>query len=372
MNKLEQKIIDKISMEGPITFETFMDMALYEPGLGYYASEKIEIGKAGDYFTSQHLHPAFGILLGKQLEEMWEIMGRPAEFYAVEPGAGTGHMCLDILKYLSKREFFHALRYAIVEIQPFMMEKQKRLLGDFLEKITWITSLNELHDIRGCVLSNELLDAFPVHIIEVEDSPGEIHITHENGVLKETRSETCSPAVIDYLKEFRISLPPEYRTEINLRIKDWLRSVAEMLLEGFIITIDYGYPAQEYYSDERNRGTLMCYYKHQASEDPYVDIGDQDITAHVNFSSVKKWGEEFGFRALGFSQQGVYLVSLGIDEVIGELYVNSKDYLFEVARIKRLILPGTIGETHKVLVQYKGAGVPALRGFSLKNQVIKL
>jgi SAM-dependent MidA family methyltransferase len=148
--------------------------------------------------------------------------------------------------------------------------------------------------------------------------------------------------------------------------------VSDILSEGFIITIDYGHPAYEYYSEERNRGTLICYFKHQANEDPYIHIGDQDITAHVNFSSVKKWGEACGFRTLGFCQQGTYLVSLGIDEMIGELHKNSKDYLFEVAKIKRLILPGTLGETHKVLVQYKGNDTPTLRGFSLRNQMQKL
>jgi len=144
------------------------------------------------------------------------------------------------------------------------------------------------------------------------------------------------------------------------------------LSEGFVLTIDYGYPAWDYYSEERNRGTLLCYYKHRVNEDPYQNIGQQDITAHVNFSSIKKWGEEFGFKTIGFCQQGTYLISLGIDEIIKELYENERDYLFEVAKIKRLIFPGTIGETHKVLIQYKGKENPTLKGFRMKNQVNKL
>ncbi|MDQ7787975.1 MAG: SAM-dependent methyltransferase [Thermodesulfovibrionales bacterium] len=372
MNQLVKKILEKIRNEGPITFETFMDMALYEPGLGYYASGKIEIGKAGDYYTSQHLHPIFGALLGRQLEEMWEIMGKPSVFHAIEPGAGTGHLCMDLLNYLAKKELYDSLRYVIVELHPSMREKQQKLLSGFSHKVKWVSALEEMGSISGCILSNELLDAFPVHLVEMEENLREVYVSAENERFEETKGDLSTPALSGYLKEFSLSFPPGYRTEINLRIKEWLRAVSGVLSEGFLITIDYGHPSQEYYSEERNRGTLMCYFRHQVNEDPFSNAGDQDITAHINFSSVKKWGEEYGFRTLGFCRQGTYLVSLGIDEMIAELYKNSKDYLFEVAKIKRLILPGTLGETHNVLIQYKGNKAPTLRGFSLKNQMRKL
>jgi SAM-dependent MidA family methyltransferase len=147
--------------------------------------------------------------------------------------------------------------------------------------------------------------------------------------------------------------------------------VNDALSEGFVLTIDYGYPAWDYYSEERNRGTLLCYREHQVCEDPYQNIGDQDITAHVNFTSLKKWGEELGFRTLGFCPQGTYLISLGIDEVITELYGDSPDP-FDIARIRGLILPQGMGESHKVMILYKGKGNPALRGFDLRNQVRNL
>ena len=173
MNPLEQKIIGRIKKNGPITFETFMDMALYEPGLGYYASDKTEIGKAGDFYTSQHLHPAFGAMIGKQIEEIWKIMGSPSEaddFYAVEPGAGAGLMCKDVLDYLHSREVFRSLTYVIVEPNPFMQNKQKKVLEGYLDKVKWVPSLKELSNIKkGCILSNELLDAFPVHLIEMKE-----------------------------------------------------------------------------------------------------------------------------------------------------------------------------------------------------------
>jgi SAM-dependent MidA family methyltransferase len=372
MNLLEEKIIQKIREDGPITFETFMEMALYEQGLGYYAKDTIEIGKSGDYYTSQHLHPAFGAMLGKQLEEMWTIMGKPSVFHAVEPGAGEGYMCKDILDYLKGRELFPFLRYVIVEPHPFMQQKQQKLLDNFSAKIQWTASLSKIDSFSGCILSNELLDAFPVHLITMNNGLKEIYVTVADNHIIETTGAPSTPALSDYLRTFPVDLPDGYRTEINLRIKDWLNAVNHVLSEGFILSIDYGYPVRGYYSEDRDRGTLLCYYKHQVNENMFQHIGEQDITAHVNFSSVKKWGEEYGFRTVGFCNQGTYLVSLGIDTLIGELHKHSGDYLFEVARIKRLLLPGTIGETHKVLIQYKGNGNPELRGFLMKNQEDKL
>jgi SAM-dependent MidA family methyltransferase len=390
MNLLEEKLIEKIEKDGPITFETFMEMALYEPGLGYYASDK-KIGKAGDFYTSPHLHSVFGAMIGKQIEEMWETMGKPTDFYVMEFGAGEGYMCKDILDYLKNKEVFSSLTYLMVERNPFMQYKQKKLLEIFLDKVKWVSSLKGLSNIKGCILSNELLDAFPVHLIEMDDELKEVYVTVDNKNtpsspplskggqgefsgkdIKEIKGNPSTDALADYIGEFSIDLPKGYRTEINLRIKDWLRSVNEVLSEGFILTIDYGYPVWNYYSEDRNRGTLLCYHGHQVNENPYVNIGEQDITAHVNFSSVKKWGEELGLETLGFCQQGTFLVSLGIDEIINELYGNSTDYLFEIAKIKRLILPGTIGETHKVMIQYKGQKKPNLRGFLMKNQKDKL
>jgi SAM-dependent MidA family methyltransferase len=374
MNFLEQKIIEKIQKDGPIPFATFMEMALYEPGLGYYASEDTEIGKAGDFYTSQHVHPAFGTMIARQLEEMWVIMGMPPDFTVIEPGAGAGLMCMDILQYLQHREIFDSLTYMIAELNPAVRMRQEKILKAYADKVRWITSLREAGIRRGCILSNELLDAFPVHVIEMDSDLREIyvdigrHTEHAASAFQEIKRSPSTDAIADYLREFSIRLPHGYRTEINLRIGEWLQSAADVLTEGFILTIDYGYPSVEYFSEERNRGTLLCYLKHQVHENPYTNIGHQDITAHVNFSSVRKWGESLGFKTLGFCRQGTYLISLGIDEVIKELFANSPDYLFEVARIKRLIFPGTLGDTHKVMVQYKGKGNPKLRGFSMKNQ----
>lgn len=373
MNPLEAKIAEKIKKEGPIPFATFMEIALYEPGLGYYMSENTEIGKAGDFYTSQHVHPAFGRMIAKQLEEMWQSVGKPTEFFAIEAGAGAGLLCLDILESLKRREIYDALSYAIVEMNPSLRERQQNLLSPFADKVTWLSSLNEKQGVVGCIVSNELLDAFPVHLIETTDKIQEVYVDvmpdkEESEIpFREVIGPPSTRDICGYLDEFSIRLPKGYRTEINLRIREWLHAASDALSKGFILTIDYGYSAREYYSPERNRGTLLCYAKHRVHENPYLNVGRQDITAHVNFSSVKKWGETVGFKTLGFCKQGTYLVSLGIDRVIQDLFHNSPDYLFEVARIKRLIFPGTFGETHSVMVQYKGENEPRLRGFAMKN-----
>ena len=406
MTPLEKIIIEKIKKEGPITFETFMDMALYYPEFGYYTSPETVIGRKGDFFTGPHLHPVFGAMIGKQLEEMWEIIGKPSDFYAVEIGAGAGYLCKDILDYLNraslsndKNDFLKSLRYVIVEPYVHFEEKQRELLCDYLKNISspppsplskgsneggikWILSLKELQDIRGCILSNELLDAFPVHLIEMEDNPPsplprgegvrgrvkEIYVGFDGNNIIEQKLEINSPNVLNYLIEFKVDFQHGYRTEINLKIKDWLKEISEILFEGFVLTVDYGYASKEYYDEERSKGTLLCYHKHQFNENPYEYIGEQDITAHVNFSSVKKWGEELGFKTIGYCSQGTYLISLGIDELISELYSDSTDYQSEILKIKGLILPQGMGESHKIMIQYKGSNLPKLKGFSLRNQ----
>lgn len=369
MNPLEQKIIEKIKKEGPITFETFMDMALYYPELGYYTSQKTLIGRKGDFYTSPHLHPVFGAMIGKQLEEMWVIMGKPPDFYAVEIGAGAGYLCKDMLDYLKNREIFNSLNYIIVELNPVMIDSQKNLLSEFSDRVKWASFLKELNNISGCIFSNELLDAFPVHLVEMEEELKEIFIGLDGDKIIEEKHKVSSTDIINYIRYFSIQMQRGYKTEINLKIKDWLEDIASVLKSGFLLTIDYGYASEEYYNDDRTRGTLLCYYKHGVTENPYENIGKQDITAHVNFSSLKKWGDEIGLKTIGYCPQGTFLVALGLDEVITELYGNSSDYSFEVSKIKGLILPQGMGESHKVIIQYKGEDIPKLRGFSMRNQV---
>ncbi|MCL5024245.1 MAG: SAM-dependent methyltransferase [Nitrospirae bacterium] len=366
MNSLKKKIIEKIRSEGPINFETFMEMALYYPGLGYYARDAAAIGRKGDFYTGSHLHPVFGAMLGRQLGEMWGALGRPATFDAVEAGAGMGYLAKDLLHYVQGSSLFESLKYTIIELNPALRRRQQELLSEFGGKVGWVSSLHGLEPVMGCFFSNELLDALPVRIIESDGELKEIYVSVREEEFAEVRM-AAAEEVRSHFRDLGIALPAGYRTEVNLKIREWVGGVIERLSEGFVLTIDYGYPAWDYYGEQRNRGTFLCYYRHQVNEDPYRNIGEQDMTAHVDFSSLKAWGEEAGLKTSGFCSQGTYLISLGIDEVITELCGEAPDP-FEVAKIKGLILPEGMGESHKVMIQYKGKGEPGLRGFAMRNQ----
>jgi len=378
--KMLKKVIGKrIINEGPISFEEFMSMALYYPELGYYSNPDAVIGKEGDFYTSPHLHPIFGALICRQLIEMWELMGRPSAFHAIEMGAGAGYLCKDILDYMyqtvdksdshkNERNFVTCLKYVIVEPYEHFKNKQKEIIKEHISCVEWISSLDKLNEIKGCVLSNELLDAFPVHVIEMNEGLKEIYVNIGEKGLIEEKVEAGSDEIDRYVEQFSIPDWKGYRTEINLRAKSWIHQVSEILSKGFVLTIDYGFSAKEYYSEDRNRGTLLCYHKHQVNENPFQYIGSQDITSHVNFSSLKIWGMDEGFETIGYSSQGTYLAALGIDELIVELYADSSNYLKEISKIKGLIMPQGMGESHRVLIQYKGEGSPELRGFSFRNE----
>ncbi len=373
MNFLKQKIIERIEAEGPISFEAFMDMCLYYPGLGYYAKESTAIGRTGDFYTSPHLHPIFGAMIGRQMEEMWRAMGMPAVFQVVEIGAGMGYLAKDMLDYVCGPgsvargpAFSDCLKYTIIELNPRMKGRQELLLGDLKDRVNWLSGLGDLGPVTGCFFSNELIDAFPVKIVTMEEDLSEVYVTVDGGDFAEIRKPACKEAK-EYLSELGVELPRGYRTEANLRLRSWVREVSERLLKGFVLTIDYGYPAWDYYGEDRSRGTLLCYYRHDVNENLYDNVGEQDLTAHVNFSALKKWGEESGLRTVGFCPQGTYLVSQGIDEVISELYGDRPDP-FEISKIKGLLLPQGMGESHKVMVQYKGEGEARLKGFEVRNQ----
>jgi len=378
MNLLEQKIVERMRREGPITFESFMDMALYDPEFGYYVSRGQRIGREGDFYTGSHLHPVFGAMIGKQIMEMWEVMGSPEGFTIIEMGAGEGYACKDMLDYLKRDEseeeraksiFYQTLQYVIVERNDLQRQRQQERLQAYNDKITWISDIREAGTIRGCIFSNELLDAFPVHLLRMEDELREIYVNYNDMGFTDQAGELSSGAIAKYFRDAGIELERGYTTEVNLRIRGWLRDIGAVLEKGFVFTIDYGHPAEEYYSEDRNRGTLLCYHNHEFGEDPYKNIGDQDMTSHVNFSSVKCWGEELGLKALGYCSQGTFLLAMGIDQEIARIAETSDDYLFEISRIKKLFLPQGMGESHKVLMQYKGSELPKLQGFSMRNQL---
>jgi len=385
MNPLEKKICERIRRDGPLTFETFMEIALYDPEYGYYASDKPRIGKEGDFYTSSCLHPVFGTVVAKQMMEMWTVMDKPETFTILEMGAGEGYMCKDILECLegpeavsmnaqsegltTMHEFSRHVQYVIVEKNPWQVQRQKENVRDHMRKVSWCSDIHDAGIVTGCIFSNELLDAFPVHLVRMEDTLKEIFVDHDGNTFHETSLPVSTGALAQYFADAGVTLTPGHTTEVNLRMKNWLSDIDDVLKKGFVFTIDYGHPAEEYYCDDRDRGTLMCYHRHQLSEDLFAYIGEQDITAHVDFSSLRRWGAEMGFHPVGYCSQGTFLLANGIDREIARLAETSPDYLFELARIKKLFMPQGLGESHKVMIQYKGSGVPKLKGFSIRNQM---
>ncbi|MCF6404102.1 SAM-dependent methyltransferase [Chitinophaga filiformis] len=360
--QLSEIITEKISSKGPISFRDFMEMALYYPQLGYYTSDRNKIGAKGDYYTSSNLSTVFGAMIGRQLEEMWDLMGREA-FTIVEYGAGTGALCHDLLEYLkTNKPLYNQLRYCIIEKSPFMRQLEKAHLS---EKVEWYDAIADIGEFNGCVLSNELLDNFSVHEVVMADELMEVFVDYDNGFC-----EVLLPAqqlLKDYLQQLHIILPKGFRTEINLQAIDWLKEIARSLKKGFVLTIDYGYPSIELYREYRCSGTLVCYHGHQINADPYHYIGEQDITAHVNFSALHHWGLKNGLECCGFTEQGYFLRALGLMDYLrtGGQNVESEHLSHPEKAMSIFRLLNDIGTKLKVLIQQKGLIAAELTGFAM-------
>ncbi len=370
--RLEQILRDEIRRDGPIPFKAFMEKALYYPDLGYYMAPEPRIGSDGDFYTSPHLHPVFGWLLAVQIDELRKLMPDREAFTIVEIGAGRGHMAAGIIDFIDRKLGWNdPWQYVIVERNPFAIEDQKRALGALIDRIVWKSSLEEVDRFSGCVIANEVLDAFPVHVVQRTDRYREIYVTDREDGLCEVLGELSDPALPAYVEQYRLPDIPGYRTEINLEMHRFLRRLAHILSTGFVISIDYGHSAREYYSESRPLGTLTCYARHQVRDNPYIDIGRQDITAHVNFTALRDFGDGLGMGAMGYCPQGTFLASLGIDDLIAPAPDTDPGESEERLKIKSLLFD--TGESHQVMIQYKGEkNCPPLRGFQMTNRLSRL
>ena len=365
--RLRQIIAEEIGGEGPLPFVRFMELCLYHPQEGYYTSGKSCRGREGDYYTSPTVHPLFGALIAKQVAQMWRIMGSGA-FQIVEMGGGEGYLCVDILDYLRHKEgqFYSILTYHMVEISPVMIERQRELLSHHGGKVRWdqpdqIRAMN----ISGCFISNELVDSFPVHrVVQEGGKLQELYVDLDNGVFQEILKDPSTPELGAYFQRMGITLAEGQGAEVNLEARRWLQGVAQGMERGFVVTIDYGYSARELFSPLRRRGTFLCYRDHQALADPYARLGLQDMTAHVDFSSLIDWGEKHGLALTGLVPQYRFLLALGILDEVARLGDEEEGWetVAERLTIKNLILPGGMGETYKLLIQHKGIESPQLDG----------
>lgn len=359
-----------------------MEMALFDPEEGYYTKGKA----AEDYYTSPASHPAFGALLALQLEQMWEIMDKPGNFTVVEMGAGRGILAEDILDFASKWSplFYEALRYVAIErggqqtanrIQNSEDRSQESEVRKHSDKYQFIKSPRiPLKGITGCFLSNELLDSFPVHLLVKQDGRiREIFVGLEDGKFVEALGDLSSDKLEQYLVEQEIKLEDGQRIEVNLEAIAWIRNVFTSLKAGHVVTIDYGHEAGQLYAQRFFQGTLLCYHKHNYTDDPYIRMGQQDITSHVNFTALIREGEKLGLKTAGLTSQNLFLRNLGIDvflKALAKLRLPQQEYYANQIALRNLASPQGTGN-FKVLIQSKDVKAAPLYGLTLDNELLR-
>jgi SAM-dependent MidA family methyltransferase len=376
---LRNFVLARIRHSGPVPFAQFMEWCLYHPDYGYYQAEGTAAGKEGDYYTAPSVHPLFGRMVARQLLQMSELVGTE-RFTVVETGAGRGFLCMDILDWArgNAPEFYRRLDYRLVDVSRRFVGEQKELLALHAAegKVSWEeegTGEASGRMIDGCFLSNELVDAFPVHRVVVQGGRlREIYVGERESHFVDVPGDFSTPEIGEYLRNDGIKLREGQEAEVNLRALEWMGNVGRRLRKGFALTIDYGCLAEELYAPWRSSGTIMCYHRHRASGDPYERVGEQDITAHVNFSQLIRGGEAAGLAFTGLVPQYRFLIGLGL---LGEMEEAAKgmselEGLKMRLSLKRLIEPGVgMGEIFKVLIQHKGVDEPRLDGLRTLSSI---
>lgn len=367
-----------IRERGPLTVAAFMDLALYDSDTGYYARADRRSGRAGDFFTSVDVGAIFGELLAIQLAEMAQTLSdgrtRAAAFDLVEAGAGNGQLSADILRAARRHHpgLYEDVRLHLVETSAAARDAHAVTLDDVVDRL--ISSSSDLpSSFEGALIANELLDAMPVHQVVMRlEGLREVFVDAAGSRLVTREGPLSTPALSEYLERLGVSLEPGWRVEINLRAVSWIREAARRLRRGFLIIVDYGHEARQLYSATHAGGTLTTYARHTAAgpesaadSPPWLrHPGQRDITAHVDFTSVRAAAEDQGLQTVGWLDQTYFLLGLAAEE-LSTRTPNLKERL----ALKTLLMPGGLGSTHKVLILGKGVGTPTLRGCSYRVRV---
>ena len=372
---VEQEIRELIHRYGRITFARFMDACLYSPRGGFYSARGNRI--SAHFGTSSTSHPVFGALIARQLEQMWQLLGEPPVFHVVEVGSGDGSLARSIADACRRMDpgFARSLYYVGADYEPSWV-KPPGSPFDWPDKTGAGTSqcvlgtaptmqrvrgagLGAFRSIVGCILCNELIDNFPVHRFAIADGIiREIFVTTAGEDFIEVLGEPSSPRIEARLAGLGLSLPEGSRGEVNLAMEDWIGQVCAALDRGFVLTIDYGELARELYSADNAQGTLVCFNRHAIGSDPYRDVGQQDITCQVDFTSLMKLGERYGLDTVGYTLQWQFLANLGSHEFLEALETQGLSAArAELSRMAMMTLadPDEYGD-FKVLAQAKGIG----------------
>jgi len=354
--RLQQRLCEEIAARGgSISFARFMELALYAPGLGYYAAGRQKFGAPGDFITAPELGSLFARCLARPCRSILAQLGGGD---ILEAGAGSGALAADLLLELEALGRLPE-RYLILELSDELRDRQaetlRRKAPRLLDRTHWLDALPS--DFRGVVLANELLDAMPAERFRIaEDGIRQLYIAWENDrfVWREKPAEASIRVRIEPL-----ALPQGYISEINPQAEAWVRSVADVLEQGAMLLVDYGFPRAEFYHPQRTDGTLMCHYRHRAHDDPLLLVGLQDITAHVDFTAIAEAGTETGLSLLGYTSHAAFLIGCGLEQLMSASDPeDARAHLGLTQQVKKLTSPHEMGELYKVIALGRGIREP--------------
>ena len=367
---------------GRITFARFMELALYHPDYGYYLGRQRRPGRGGDFLTAPETHAFFGMTLARQIAELWQRLGEPVDFTIREYGAGVGGLAYDILAGLSDVApgLAATVRYRLIELNPYRRAEAMAAMREV--GLDWQVTTEEAEaaasaPITGVVIANEVADAFPVHRLVWRDEPEpglrERYVTWGAGGLTDDEGALSPEAAASdparRLAVAGVSLRDGDVIEISPAAEAWFAGVARGLERGYALVIDYGYEAAELYRGHRLAGTLRAYAQHTVSDDLFRWPGEQDLTAHVDFTALRRAGEVAGLTFAGMTNQGAFLASLGLGELLVRLQaepdVTADEYLAIQQAVIRLIDPGGMGRFGVLVMARRAPVEPPLRGFAV-------
>jgi SAM-dependent MidA family methyltransferase len=369
--KLMENINQKIEAAGGwIDFARYMEMALYTPGLGYYSGGQQKFGESGDFITAPEISPLFAQTLAKPVAQVLSKMGGGC---VIEFGAGSGKLAAELLNELQQQNVLPE-KYLIIELSAELKHRQQQTLQqyipDLIDRVEWLEAL-PAQSLNAVVLANEVLDAMPVQrFVKTNQGLQALGVNVQNGAFgfcEKPATKNLAQSIAHIEKELERPLGEDYSSEINLNIQPWLQSISDLLNQGAVYLIDYGYPRSEYYAIERHMGTMMCYYRHRALDDVFFLPGLTDITAFVDFTAVAEAGLEAGFEINGFTSQANFLINCGLAQrVEQQMSDDIKKQLPLVQQMKTLTLPSEMGERFKVMGLNKNLDM-ILPGFEMRD-----
>jgi len=348
---LVARIQDEIERDGPITFARFMDLALYDPDGGYYRADAARPGRQGDFLTAPEAHPIFGAAIARSVADAWDQLGQPAPFILREYGAGSGTLAVAILDGLARErpDLTSTIQFEPIEVEPRRLGTLAARLDAAGHSARLMAPAPPNRKIDGFVLANEVLDALPTHrVVRRAGRLREVMVGSGEGGFGDVEADPSTPALERRLSEEGVTLADDQRAEICLAVDGWINDVAAGLGRGVLLLIDYGYPAAELYDPIRRRdGTLRAYLRHRVHDDPYRHVGYQDLTAHVNLTTVERAAVAAGLTHLGTTTQAEFLVGLGTEDLLQAIQIDPgttiEDYLAVRSALIRLLDPGAMG-----------------------------